>query len=45
MVLKAYTENTVKATNMLGAEYVAPMYVWKQMEFCVRCGKKVSHEA
>lgn len=41
IVLKAYTGQTMLATNYLGQTLTVSLYKWERQKFCTRCGKPV----
>lgn len=40
-IVKAYTGATFLATNLLGDQHTVSLYVWKKMDYCLRCGKDI----
>jgi len=40
IVIKAFTGKTMEQTDMVGNPVTSSMYVWKRMDYCVRCGKR-----
>jgi len=43
-VIKAYNGNTIRATNSMGYYYEAPLYTYKKLDYCIRCGKNIKKE-
>ena len=40
IVIKAFTGKTMEQTNMVGNPITVSLYVWRKMDFCIRCGKR-----
>jgi hypothetical protein len=38
-IVKAYTGRQIQTKSLIGETHIIQLYVYKRMDYCVRCGK------